>query len=179
MKYLILLQLVLLAYLPLNGGNKVMKNDPVFFLNEPRVWSSFEEVYITAESPSRASDGYSTDQHQAVSIGVEKLYQVLVMLKRENNDPRVATATQNVIINNRSVVDLAIIGVMIILGETSKYTMPITPELLQEVYKEKVRASDIENERRRALEALEILVKLKADGAKLAGNDKDKPKGSG
>ena len=147
-----------------------MKKNPVFFLNEPRAWSSYAEIFKTAETPSSASDGYASDQHQSIAIGLGKLYQVLVMLKKENQDPRVAASVQDLIINNRSVVDIAIIGVMISLGETSRYREPITSELLQEIYKEKVEAKYVEDERKRALEALGILLKLKADGAKLAGN---------
>lgn len=162
MKYLIMLVLAITALETKAEGNAVIA-DPLAVLNEARVWTSYEEVILRYKSvtPSHGTT-YDVEQQLAVSTGLRSAERVFDSLLGEGRDARSIEAVRSAVTVNRSIVDIALIGVMISLGETAKYPSNVLAEQLRETYKSKEIAEDVAHERRDALKALDVLLKLKA-----------------
>jgi len=170
MKYLILFVLAVTA-LDIKAGSNAMKTDPVTVLNEARAWSSYEEVIVLYKSLSPSNGAaYGIEQQMAVSSGLRSAERVFESLVREGRDVRSTEALRSVVTTNRSIVDIALIGVMVSLGETAKYPSDTLAEQLRETYKVKEMAEDVVRERRETLKAVDVLLKLKAAAAPKQGN---------
>jgi|NGEPerStandDraft_6_1074524.scaffolds.fasta_scaffold16900_2 hypothetical protein len=158
-----LLLAVLLASVQLEAGENTVKSDPIAELNRVRMWSSYTEVIEAhlALPQSERSPVYGFGEQWAVAEGLRAVGRVLDSAKAEKLD---AVAIAAAITANRSIVDIAITGEMISLGETASYPTGKLAEQLQLTYKTKEIASDVASGRKNALKALEVLLKLKIAG---------------
>src|SRR6266496_245721 len=148
MKHVIWLVL-LLGSLALRAESNAVNTDPILVLNEARVWGSYEEVLMLSQSLPQTKD-YGFEQQLAVSSGLRSAERIFESLKREKWEASAIAAAQSAVTDKRSIIDIALIGVLVSLGETAKYEGTL-PSQLQETYKSKEIAADVALERREAL----------------------------
>jgi hypothetical protein len=158
MKYIILLLLVTCT--SLKSEDKGVNPSPEVILNSARNWASYSEIIRAYKSvPETAQYGF--EQQQALGFGLRSLDRVFDSLETATLEKGAVTNVRSSIIENRSIVDIALVGVMISLGETAKYQGNPTVDRLQATYKSAEYASEVANERAEAIRVMQVLLKLK------------------
>jgi len=152
--------LLLITCTSLRSEDKGVNPSPEIILNNARNWASYSEIIKVLKSIPESTE-FGFEQQQALSFGLSSLGRVFNSMQDKTLEKESATSVRSCIIANRSIVDIALIGVMVSLGETSKYDGVPTVDRLQRTYGSVEYASEVANERAEAIRVMQVLLKLK------------------
>lgn len=133
---------------------------PRVYVNTPKDWVSMESVLVAGNSLPETDAGYGFEEQWAVLFGLREVDRVLRSLEPSDVHARV----ESCILRGRSIVEIARLGVLIKLGETSRFASDRIEEQVEKAYSSRELATQVLIDRRDALRALKILSLLKQDG---------------
>ncbi len=134
--------------------------EPVHAIDEPRSWKSFDEVLKVYLALPESSDSelYTYKTPQAIRFGLRSAERILDTVKLLGlSGKSAASALETTLISNRSIREIALLGIMMSLSETRNVPSAGEIDWARRRYKTKEVGDDVLEHRRRALEALDVL----------------------
>jgi hypothetical protein len=143
-------------------------------LDEVCGWKSIEDVnarLIEIYKQPESTDSELNNEYFALFLGVDSVHSLLTG-ERKNIGTK-AASLESAIIKNKSIREIALIGVSIMLSQTTYFTDNNGRNILGGIYKNPIMVDDILKTRKRALEAFDLIVSASlAQRPKLGAGEK-------
>ena len=134
--------------------------DPLPVVDEKHDWKSFDDVVMAYTALPESSDVrfYTHKTQQALGLGLRSAERILDTMKMLGaSGEKRASLLEKTLISNKSMREIALLGLMMSLSETRNVPLARAKEWAQQRYKIKEVGEDVLESRLQTLEALDTL----------------------